>query len=89
MTFEEILQAIRETELTAAQEQQLRQALDEKDKNALYDSLTPEERSQKLLEAAEKFREGLTDEELQELVDAMNDGERFPDPTGDRVQEAE
>ncbi len=69
MTFDEILEAVKH--LTPEQQEKLRQALDADDRNALHDSLTPEERARKLEEGFEAMREGLTEKERQELADAM------------------
>jgi hypothetical protein len=74
LTFDEVLNVIKT--FTPEQKEKLRQALDEqsgREQTLTYDDdLTPQERARKLEEGFAKMREGLSEEDLKEITDAMN-----------------
>jgi uncharacterized protein YeeX (DUF496 family) len=88
MTFDEILEAVKH--LTPEQKDTLRQALDEQPDNGQTltydDDLTPQERAAQLHAAFEKMREGLSEEDLKEITEAMN-GDYYTEPSDESVQE--
>lgn len=70
MLFEDIIQAV--DKLSQADRQRLRQYLDH---NSIQVSqFSPEERIRRLNEAMDAMREGLTQDELDEMTAAMNEG---------------
>lgn len=65
----------RVSQLSFAQRQQLRDRMDklDNDDGIIHAKGTPEERLKALREGFAKFREGLSEEELDEMVAAMNE----------------
>ena len=71
MTLDEVLKAI--DELTPAELRQVREYLEEKEAQAsLIETLSPEERWQRLDAAFEEIRAGFTEEELAQITHDMN-----------------
>jgi uncharacterized protein YeeX (DUF496 family) len=70
MTFDEVLEAVKH--LTPEQKETLRQAMDETTHQPGERGNTPEERIRLMDEAIAEIRQGMTEQDLKEMTNAMN-----------------
>jgi hypothetical protein len=69
MTLQDVMKAV--DRLSADELRELRRYLDQRESTAALE-LTPDERARRLDKAFEQLREGLTQEQLDEMTGAMN-----------------